>query len=50
MKNLGLVISGAVTGMAVGAALMAAANCPKVKRMCRLAQRKMVYCMKKMGL
>jgi len=42
MKNIGLIISGAVTGMAVGVALMAAANCPKVKRMCRMAQRKMM--------
>ena len=50
MKNIGFLAASAIMGMAVGATAMAAVNCPKVKRMCRTAQRKMSYYIKKMGL
>ena len=50
MKSIGFMMMGAAMGAAAGAAAMAAANCPKVKRACRMAQRKIMFCAHKIGL
>ena len=50
MKSIGFMMMGAAMGAAAGAAAMAAANCPKVKRACRMAQRKIMSCAHKIGL
>ena len=50
MKNIGYIAVSAMLGMAIGATAIATVNCPKIKRMCRMAQRKMSNCVKKIGL
>ncbi len=50
LKNKGLIILGTAMGVAAGAAAMAAVNCPKVKRACKMAQRKMTSCLKRCGI
>lgn len=50
MKCISSMMIGVAAGIAVGASAMAAANCPKVKRACRTAQRKMMFYAKKMGM
>lgn len=50
MRSLSFMMMGAAAGVAVCAAAMAAANCPKVKRACKTAQRKISMYARKIGI
>lgn len=50
MKKTGLVLLGTAMGMTAGITAITVTKCPKVKRACRLMQRKIMSYMKKIGL
>ena len=50
MKKVGLILLGTAMGMSAGITAMTVAQCPKVKRTCRMMQRKMTSYMRRIGL